>query len=102
MMKTPKLEPIHLMRTGKMKARLPFMPRARQTDLASARIRDMKLSLKMRLCFVLWPSLVLIFASGSIMAQTAQVFRFDGGDSTYAFGVNERGELYPLSSGGGD
>src|ERR1700720_465488 len=53
----------------------------------------MKLFLKMRLRSVLWQVLVLIFASVSIMAQTAQVFRLDGGDSTYAFGVNERGEL---------
>ncbi|MGB6682380.1 MAG: glycoside hydrolase family 36 N-terminal domain-containing protein, partial [Candidatus Acidiferrum sp.] len=34
------------------------------------------------------------------MAQAAQVFRLDGGNSTYAFGVNERGELQPLYWGG--
>src|ERR1700730_9657933 len=60
----------------------------------------MKLFLKMRLRSVLWQVLVLIFASVSIMAQTAQVFRLDGGDSTYAFGVNERGELQTLYWGG--
>src|SRR5258708_34026055 len=60
----------------------------------------MKLFLKMRLRSVLWQVLVLIFASVSIMAQTAQVFRLDGGDSTYAFGVNERGELQTIYWGG--
>ena len=30
----------------------------------------------------------------------AQVFRLDGGNSTYAFGVNDRGELQPLYWGG--
>src|SRR5258708_34431564 len=54
----------------------------------------------MRLRSVLWQVLVLIFASVSIMAQTAQVFRLDGGDSTYAFGVNERGELQTIYWGG--
>ncbi|MGH9676988.1 MAG: hypothetical protein ACRD36_07785, partial [Candidatus Acidiferrum sp.] len=34
------------------------------------------------------------------MAQTSPVFRLDGGNSTYAFGVNERGELQPLYWGG--
>src|ERR1700720_2457587 len=60
----------------------------------------MKLFLKMRLRSVLWQVLVLIFASVSIMAQTALVFRLDGGTSTYAFGVNERGELQTLYWGG--
>ena len=41
-----------------------------------------------------------LLASRSSMAQTAQVFRLDGGDSTYAFGVNERGELQTLYWGG--
>ena len=60
----------------------------------------MKLFLQMRVRSALWPFLVLIFASASIMAQTAQVFRLDGGDSTYAFGVNEHGELQTLYWGG--
>src|SRR5258707_5961546 len=60
----------------------------------------MKLFLQMRLRSALWPFLALIFASASIMAQTAQFFRFDGGDSTYASGVNERGELQTLYWGG--
>jgi alpha-galactosidase len=34
------------------------------------------------------------------MAQNGQVFRLDGGDCTYAFGVNEHGELQPLYWGG--
>jgi len=46
--------------------------------------------------------LLVLLAAGSGMAQTsaAQVFRLDGGNSTYAFGVNERGELQPLYWGG--
>ena len=60
----------------------------------------MKLSLKMRLCSVFSPCLVLMLASSSIMAQTTQVFRLDGGNSTYVFGVNERGELQTLYWGG--
>jgi len=34
------------------------------------------------------------------LGQTSQVFRLDGGNATYAFGVNERGELQPLYWGG--
>ena len=60
----------------------------------------MKLSLKIRFGLVLWPCLVLMLAGGSIRAQTALVFRLDGGPSTYAFGVNERGELQTLYWGG--
>ena len=41
-----------------------------------------------------------MFSAVSGSAQSAQVFRLDGGDSTYAFGVNERGELQPLYWGG--
>jgi alpha-galactosidase len=41
-----------------------------------------------------------LFAVNSSSAQTAQVFRLDGGDSTYAFGVNEHSELQPLYWGG--
>ncbi len=55
----------------------------------------------------MWLSLTLratlfltLLAAGSTMAQTAQVFRLDGGNSTYAFGVNERGDLQPLYWGG--
>jgi alpha-galactosidase len=33
-------------------------------------------------------------------AQSSAVFRLDGGNVTYAFGVNERGELQPLYWGG--
>jgi alpha-galactosidase len=42
----------------------------------------------------------LLFAAESIQAQNAQVFRLDGGNSTYAFGVNDRGELQPIYWGG--
>ena len=61
----------------------------------------MKLSSKMRLSLIVSISLLLtLFAANSTMAQTEQVFRLDGGNSTYAFGVNERGELQPLYWGG--
>jgi alpha-galactosidase len=40
-----------------------------------------------------------IFASRTT-AQSGQVFRLDGGNSTYAFGVNERGDLQALYWGG--
>ena len=41
-----------------------------------------------------------LLATSSCFGQSAQVFRLDGGKSTYAFGVNERGELQPLYWGG--
>jgi alpha-galactosidase len=47
--------------------------------------------------------LVLLFLTGVCSAQTApstQVFRLDGGNSTYAFGVNEHGELQAIYWGG--
>jgi len=56
---------------------------------------------KMRFSSILCVSAFLtLFAAESSMAQTPQVFRLDGGNSTYAFGVNERGELQPLYWGG--
>jgi alpha-galactosidase len=39
-------------------------------------------------------------AIGQTVAQPGQVFRLDGGNSTYAFGVDERGELQALYWGG--
>ena len=52
---------------------------------------------KMRLSLTLSAALFLtLLAAGSTMAQTGQVFRLDGGNSTYAFGVNEHGYLQPL------
>ena len=45
-------------------------------------------------------TLLSLLAAGSCMGQSGQVFRLDGGDSTYVFGVNERGELQPLYWGG--
>ncbi len=44
--------------------------------------------------------LLSLLAAGSCFGQGGQVFRLDGGSSTYAFGVNERGELQPLYWGG--
>src|SRR6059036_397743 len=39
-------------------------------------------------------------SAATTVAQAPQVFRLDGGRSTYAFGVNERGELQTLYWGG--
>jgi alpha-galactosidase len=62
---------------------------------------EMKFSLKMRPSSILSMSLLLtLLAVGSSRAQTTQVFRLDGGNSTYAFGQNERGELQTLYWGG--
>ncbi len=61
----------------------------------------MKTSLTTHLTFFLTSSVLLtLLAAIPTPAQTAQVFRLDGGNSTYAFGVNERGELQPLYWGG--
>src|SRR5450432_3896348 len=61
----------------------------------------MKTSLNLRnfslFSITLLSSLVAICPA---VAQTTQVFRLDGGNSTYAFGVNEHGELQPLYWGG--
>jgi alpha-galactosidase len=43
---------------------------------------------------------LILLAVGAGTAQNTQVFRLDGGDSTYAFGVNERRELQTLYWGG--
>lgn len=55
-----------------------------------------------------WPALFAVvtilhfscLSAPPIVAQTPPVFRLDGGGSTYAFGVNERGELQTLYWGG--
>lgn len=61
----------------------------------------MKISLKNRLFEVVTLATTFCFvATSTCLAQNKQVFRLDGGDSTYAFGVNERGELQPLYWGG--
>src|SRR5450432_581597 len=44
--------------------------------------------------------LVGLLGPGTCWGQSSQMFRFDGGDTTYAFGVNERGELQPIYWGG--
>ena len=55
----------------------------------------------MRLSSMLCASLFLILlAASGAAAQTPQVFRLDGGSSTYAFGVNENGQLQSLYWGG--
>src|SRR5580700_2043246 len=61
----------------------------------------MKTSLKIRLSYSAFTIFLLtLLAAGPGVAQTTQAFRLDGGNSTYAFGVNERGELQPLYWGG--
>ena len=55
----------------------------------------MQISWKLRLSF-----LFILFSFCSTSAQTGQVIRLDGGNTTYAFGVNERGDLQPLYWGG--
>jgi alpha-galactosidase len=68
---------------------------------------NMKTTTKLRLSLIL-PGAILfaIFAARLSFAQTAAsptagpVFRLDGGNSTYAFGVNERAELQALYWGG--
>ena len=72
--------------------------------MANAKIRNDETPFFFFICLlsaILPASLFLtLLAAGSSAAQTAQVFRLDGGDSTYAFGVNERGELQTLYWGG--
>src|SRR6202023_1550595 len=41
-----------------------------------------------------------LLGAGACWGQTPQVFRLDGGASTYVFGVNERGELQAVYWGG--
>jgi len=61
----------------------------------------MKTYLKLRLSRILSTAIFsTLLAANSSLAQTAQVFRLDGGNSTYALGVNEHGELQPLYWGG--
>jgi alpha-galactosidase len=62
---------------------------------------EMKFFLSTRKSFTISTSFLLVlFAAGSTRAQSLQVFRLDGGNSTYAFGVNDRGELQTLYWGG--
>jgi alpha-galactosidase len=60
----------------------------------------MKISLKIHFSSILSALLLLALFTVPTTAQTSTVFRLDGGDSTYAFGVNEHGELQPLYWGG--
>jgi alpha-galactosidase len=64
----------------------------------------MKNSRTVYVCWILCPLLgfvlVGLLGAGACLGQTSQVFRLDGGGSTYAFGVNERGELQAVYWGG--
>src|SRR4051812_37779985 len=55
----------------------------------------MKTSYKLYLSFFF-----ALFTLSVGAAQTNQIFRLDGGNSTYAFGVNDRGDLQPIYWGG--
>jgi alpha-galactosidase len=59
-------------------------------------------TIQSHLKLIAFVSLVLLGCGASMgqAAQAAQTFRLDGGNITYAFGVNERGELQPLYWGG--
>jgi alpha-galactosidase len=62
---------------------------------------QMKNSFTLRLSSILVATLVIaLFAAASAIAQSNQIFRLDGGNSTYAFGVNDHGELQPIYWGG--
>src|SRR5258708_34042064 len=64
------------------------------------------MTMKMRASLILFAaSLSATLNGNSAYAQNsapapAQIFRLDGGNTTYAFAVNERGELQPLYWGG--
>ncbi len=64
----------------------------------------MKNSRTVNVCSIL--AALVVFAFGGLLGgapcwgQSSQVFRLDGGNTTYAFGVNERGELQPIYWGG--
>ena len=65
----------------------------------------MRFPLKMCGSSIFSPCLtLLLLTAGSAIAQNsapaAPVFRLDGGNASYVFGVNERGELQTLYWGG--
>src|SRR5947209_1414919 len=75
--------------------------RARQAPVANGIAPPHQIPLRVRLLAIPFATLLLIvLAGGRAMAQTALVFRLDGDDTTYIFGVNERGELQTLYWGG--
>src|SRR5271165_6287978 len=64
-------------------------------------VDEMRPSAAMRFPFIFTLfALLTLLAVRSTLAQDARIFRLDGGNSTYAFGVNERGELQTLYWGG--
>src|SRR6266581_4303079 len=61
----------------------------------------MRIHLKLPALFPLFATLFFTcLSTATTVAQAPQVFRVDGGSSTYAFGVNERDELQTLYWGG--
>jgi len=62
-----------------------------QAAVVNVRIRPNENLTAIRFCSKLLAFLSFApLACGTSMAQTAQVFRLDGGNITYAFGVNKR------------
>jgi alpha-galactosidase len=59
-----------------------------------------RLSLLPGIALLVFPALSFHAAAQTAPAGSGQVFRLDGGDTTYAFGVNERGELQQIYWGG--
>ena len=59
-----------------------------------------RLTASARLSLYLVAGLTLLFSNSSISnaapAGVGQMFRLDGGDTTYVFGVKERGEFQSL------
>src|SRR5260221_14469137 len=65
------------------------------------------MTMKMRASLILFAASLSATLNGnsayeqnSAASAPAQIFRLDGGNTTYAFSVNERGELQPLYWGG--
>ena len=56
--------------------------------------------MKMRMVRTAMLAMAWVVCVATAQAQSSQVLRLDGGNTTYAFGVNERGELQPLYWGG--
>jgi len=82
--------------------RLFHITAGRQTVLANARIRRDDKLLENTCLFdsICVFSCSLCSRSAQAAQQTSRVVRLDGGNCTYAFGVNERGELQTLYWGG--
>src|ERR1700689_3296209 len=70
----------------------------------ATKMNPTKIAIRLRNAIALIASILFAFAlaprSHAAPAGVGQMFRLDGGDVTYVFGVNERGELQALYWGG--